>query len=116
VFQLRQACCFRNKVLPALFEVVQALKGVVMAIEITSSSPQALTHAQEALNVEAKYPFDKLQPGQSFTVPFKECPKWKALRTNVYARNSRAAAKGTNVQFKFIKHDDLELIEVARIS
>lgn len=90
-----------------------------MAFEITHSSPQAQQAAKEAAEraaeQQAKYPFDKLEVGQSFTCKLSEC-NWKSLRTSVYQRNSRERANATGVEFKFIKHDGLELAEVARIA
>lgn len=86
-----------------------------MTFEIMASSPQAQQAAKEAAEQQAKYPFDKLQPGQSFRAKLDEV-NWKSLRTSVYQRNSRERANATGVEFKFIKHDDLKLVEVARIA
>lgn len=86
-----------------------------MSFEITHSSPQAVAAAKEAEESQNKYPFDKLQVGQSFTAKLSEI-NWKSLRTSVYQRNTRERAKESGVQFKFIKHDGLDLVEVARIS
>ena len=86
-----------------------------MSFEIRESSPQAIQAAKDAAEQQDKYPFDKLQPGTSFTAKIDEC-NWKSLRTSVYQRNSRERAKATGVEFKFIKHGDLGLVEVARIA
>lgn len=83
--------------------------------EITHSSPQAMELAKTAADQQAKYPFDKLEVGQSFTCKLSEC-NWKSLRTCVYQRNTRERANESGVEFKFIKHDALSLVEVARIS
>lgn len=86
-----------------------------MSFEIMQSSPQALAVANEASEQQAKYPFDKLEVGKSFTAPLSEV-NWKSLRTCVYQRNTRERANGTGVEFKFIKHDDLGVVEVARVA
>lgn len=86
-----------------------------MSFEIRHSSPQAIQAAADAQEAHGKYPFDKLEIGQSFTAAIKDC-NWKSLRTCVYQRNSRERANKTGVEFKFIKHDDLGLVEVARIA
>lgn len=86
-----------------------------VSFEITSSSPQAMQAVKDAAEQQAKYPFDDLQVGQSFTAKLDEV-NWKSLRTCVYQRNSRERANNTGVEFKFIKHDGLKLVEVARIA
>lgn len=84
-----------------------------MAIQITESSPKAAEAAKVKRETRAEmYPFDQLNVGQSFTVPFDEC-NWKSLRIIVYKRNAKY--KGER-EFAFIKHDDLSLVEVARIA
>lgn len=84
-----------------------------MPIEIVESSPKA-AEAKVAKNENDSrlYPFDELKQGQSFTVPMNEC-NWKSLRVMVYQHNSRKAISFK--EFAFIKHDDLGLVEVARI-
>lgn len=86
-----------------------------MSFEITNSSPQAQAAVKEAAEMQVKYPFDKLQVGQSFTAKLSEC-NWKSLRICVYQHNARQRANATGVEFKFIKHDELGLVEVARVS
>lgn len=90
-----------------------------MPIEFRQSSPQA-TQARE--NKERRngpdpmYPFKELEAGQSFTVPLDEC-NWKSLRALVYKQN-RLYRNGHGEQdreFVFVKHDGLNLAEVARI-
>lgn len=77
---------------------------------IVTSSPQALQSKGEP--DKTAYPFDSLAVGQSFTAQIKEV-NWKSIRTSVYQRNSRSK---DGRQFKFIKHDDLGVVEVARIA
>jgi hypothetical protein len=76
-----------------------------MTIEIVSSSPKAL----EAAKAAVRYPFDKLEVGQSFTVPAADCNV-----ASLQAIASRKSKKG--VKFKVIRHDDLAVVEVARIA
>jgi hypothetical protein len=56
------------------------------------------------------YPFDEMQIGQSFSVPFSDSRE-KSLRTQV-----SLAIKRTGKKFKIIKHKELALFEVARLS
>jgi hypothetical protein len=76
---------------------------------IVESSPQA-KGAKPKPKSNALYPFDSLAIGQSFTAKLEEV-NWKSLRICVYKQNAK-----TEKQFKFIKHDDLGLCEVARVS
>lgn len=82
-----------------------------MAIEIVSSSPKAQALSPD-LKQNEKYPFDTLNVGQSFTVKLAEC-NWKSLRVCVYQRNARSK---DGRRWVFIKHDDLQLAEVARVA
>jgi hypothetical protein len=79
-----------------------------MDIKITESSPKAL--ANKKTHENELYPFESLQVGQSFTVPTEEI-SWKSLRICVYQRNKKKLKR-----FAFVKHDDLGLCEVARLS
>lgn len=83
-----------------------------MSVLIVESSPKAkeVTESKREQRAEM-YPFEQLQPGQSFTVPIDEC-NWKSLRIITYKRNAKF--KGER-EFAFVKHDDLKLVEVARI-
>lgn len=86
-----------------------------MSFQIMQSSPLANAEAEKLDGKLAKYPFDDLNVGQSFTAGLDDV-NWKSLRTCVYQRNSREVANGTGRVFKFIKHDDLKVCEVARIA
>jgi hypothetical protein len=80
-------------------------------IEIVESSPQAKEAAETKRKKRAEmYPFEQLEVGQSFTVPLDEC-NWKSLQTIVYKRN----AANEDREYTFVKHDGLNLAEVARI-
>lgn len=84
-----------------------------MSIQIVESSPKAKAVADAKREKQAgAYPFEQLDVGQSFTVSLDDC-NWKSLRTTVYQRNARY--KGER-EFAFIKHDDLNVCEVARIA
>jgi hypothetical protein len=91
-----------------------------MSIEFTKSSPQALAIRERKASeqsTKAFYDFDRLNDGESFTVPIAEC-NWKSLRTIVYKKN-KEFRRGDGTQgreFIFIKHDDLGICEVARIA
>lgn len=76
---------------------------------IVESSPQA-KGVKPKVNANVLYPFDSLEIGQSFTAKLDEV-NWKSLRICVYKQNAKAQK-----QFKFIKHDDLGVAEVARIA
>ena len=82
--------------------------------EIIESSPVAMAMHKEKPSARGqsfeKYPFNSLNLGDSFTVPF-EFEKWKALRANVHNRNARSNGK----EFAFIRHEELKLFEIARI-
>lgn len=86
-----------------------------MSYEITQSSPQAQDEAKKLIEDQGKYPFDSLEVGQSFTAKLAEV-NWRSLRTCVYQRNSRERANESGRVFKFIKHDNLGVAEVARIA
>ena len=80
-----------------------------MSIEIVSSSPKALEAAKEATKGNPRYPFDKLEVGQSFTIPVAEC--------NLASLQVIASRKSKKVKkFKILRHEDLGVIEVARIA
>lgn len=84
-----------------------------MPLQIVQSSPKANEAAEKKASERAEmYPFEQLEKGQSFTLPIDEC-NWKSLRIIVYKRNSKY--KGER-EFAFIKHEDLGLVEVARIA
>lgn len=84
-----------------------------MAIQIVESSPKVKEASETKREQRGEmYPFDQLQVGQSFTVPIDEC-NWKSLRIITYKRNAKY--KGER-EFAFVKHDDLQLVEVARIA
>lgn len=85
-------------------------------VTIVQSSPIMQDEEQrEALQPKrhyyAKYPFDDLLPGQSFTVAYDDNKnKVKTLR-------ARAKQKtGAGVEFCVIVHEEENLIEVGRIS
>lgn len=80
-----------------------------MPIEIVSSSPQALDAAKNGVKNSKTYPFDKLEVGKSFTIPYDEC-NLQSLQV-ITSRKSKGDKK-----FKMIKHDALQVVEVARIS
>lgn len=77
---------------------------------IVESSPQAKGLSTK-VHANVLYPFDSLEVGQSFTAKLDEV-NWKSLRICVYKQNAKNADK----QFKFIKHADLGVAEVARVS
>lgn len=76
---------------------------------IVESSPQAKGAAPKP-KANVLYPFDSLEVGQSFTAKLDEV-NWKSLRICVYKQNAKS-----DKQFKFVKHDDLGVAEVARIA
>lgn len=83
-----------------------------MAVSIVESSPKVKEVKKNKQEQRGEmYPFEQLEVGQSFTVPLAEC-NWKSLRIIVYKRNAKF--KGER-EFVFVKHDDLQLCEVARI-
>ena len=87
-----------------------------MTFEIRASSPEAVEAAKKIEAAAAKYPFDTLEVGSSFTAKIDEV-NWKSLRTCVSQRNTRERANvGSGKVFKFIKHDTLGLVEVARLA
>lgn len=77
---------------------------------IVESSPQT-KGVKPKVHANVLYPFDSLEVGQSFTAKLDEV-NWKSLRICVYKQN----AKHKDKEFKFIKHDDLGVAEVARIA
>lgn len=80
-----------------------------MTIEIVSSSPKALAAAKQGVKNNPLYPFDKLEAGQSFTLPVADC--------NLVSLQVIASRKSRNgKRFKVIRHDELNLVEVARVS
>lgn len=91
-----------------------------MPIEVRKSSPKAdAIRENKSKERESKslYDFEVLEVGMSFTVPLAEC-NWKSLRTTVYKKNKeyRRADGSQDREFAFIKHDELNLVEVARIA
>lgn len=84
-----------------------------MPVQIVASSPKAKEAAETKRKTRGEmYPFEQLQVGQSFTVQLDEC-NWKSLRIITYKRNAKF--KGER-EFTFVKHDYLNLVEVARIA
>lgn len=84
-----------------------------MSIQIVASSPVAeeLAKNPDAISKRKRttYPFDKLEKGQSFTLP-KEGANIKSLRTLA----SRKSVEGKS--FTVIEHESPAVIEVARIA
>jgi hypothetical protein len=87
-----------------------------MEIEIKPFSPKAAElqtknekSATKGLAYNPIYPFDKLEVGQCFTVPISAN---KEASLQVIA--SRKSKKGRT--FRMIKHENLGIIEVARIA
>lgn len=83
-----------------------------MSYNITDSSPQAAEVAKKAPNVGTgakKYPFDKLNVGQSFSVPI-DGANIKSLRT----RASQKSVLGK--RFVVVLHEGMGVIEVARVA
>lgn len=82
---------------------------------IVESSPaaKALADRRAASDapLRASYPFDDLKLGQSFTYKI-DAVNWKSLRVLMYKKNKEYA--GTR-EFAFLKHDDVGIVEVARI-
>lgn len=87
------------------------MKVHTMEFKITESSPKAKSINPD-MKSNAVYPFDQLEVGQSFTIKKSAC-NWKSLRVVVSQRNARA--KGAK-EFAFIMHDEIDLVEVARIA
>lgn len=86
-----------------------------MAIEIVSSSPQALELMKRAGEKHASiriYPFDKLEVGQSFTVPIAD-----GIYQSLHAIASRKGKQQTK-KFVIVKHEGMTppSFEVARIA
>jgi len=85
-----------------------------MAIEIVASSPKAIELMKEGKRSEGTivYPFDKLEVGQSFTVPIAD-GKYQSLHA-IASRKGKLQSK----KFAIIRHDDLTppVFEVARIA
>jgi hypothetical protein len=83
-----------------------------VSIEIVQSSPEALKLADTATDEfirSTTYPFDKLEKGQSFTLKLSEA-KLGSIQS-LCSRKSR----GGKV-FKMIKHEALDVLEVARLA
>ena len=81
-----------------------------MAIEIVTMSPQAEAFAKaKAKSLALVYPFDDLQAGQSFTVPKAEA-NLGSLRA-IASRKSKGEKR-----FVVIKHEELGVVEVARVA
>lgn len=79
-----------------------------------SPAAKALMEKREANGITAKisYPFDDLEPGKSFTFAITSV-NWKSLRVLTYKQNKLHAGVK---EFAFIKHDDIGVVEVARIA
>lgn len=83
-----------------------------MTIEIVESSPLAKELAETVINKAiggSIYPFDKLEPGQSFKLKLSD-----AKLGSIQSLCSRKSRKGK--VFKMIKHEAMDVLEVARIS
>lgn len=82
---------------------------------IVDSSPAALALIEkrkaDGQAPRPNYPFEELEPGKSFTFQ-TSAVNWESLRTMVYKKNK--LHKGAK-EFVFIKHDDIGVVEVARI-
>lgn len=79
-----------------------------MSIQIVASSPKAIEAAKEkTLLNNVSYPFNDLEPNQSFTLP-KDEANLKSLQV-IASRKSKSGK-----QFVVVVHDDLSLVEVAR--
>lgn len=90
-----------------------------MSYNIVESSPQAkskIASYEDNVGVSynnhhrAKYPFEELKIGNSFTIPVGEASDG-VLRTLATNKGKKLGKK-----FSVIKHTDLALIEVARIA
>lgn len=83
-----------------------------MTFQIVESSPEARELAQALQDKSAqskKYPFDELQPGQSFTMQLDDA--------NVQSLRSLASRKSKKgLSFKVIVHEAMGVVEVARIT
>lgn len=82
-----------------------------MGIEIVDSSPLAVELAKTVVATPkaTRYPFKDLQVGKSFTVPIAEA--------NVASLQSLCSQRSKDGKvFKFIRHDDMGVIEVARVA
>lgn len=80
-----------------------------MPVEIVPMSPQASELAKIGPKRETKYPFSKLEPGQSFTVPIAE-----ANTSSLRVLCDRKSKDGK--VFKMIVHDTPAVVEVARLA
>lgn len=82
-----------------------------MTIEIVESSPQAIELAKQPQERPglAVYPFNKLEVGQSFRLKLSE-----ANVASIQSLCSRKSKKGKT--FKMVKHEDIDVLEVARIA
>lgn len=85
-----------------------------MTIQIVASSPQAeeLRKNPNAIVTQGQrtvYPFDKLEIGQSFTLPKAEA-KIKSIKL-IASRKSKDGKR-----FTVIEHESPAVVEVARIS
>lgn len=90
-----------------------------MTFELHDASPQAkkkITSYVDTVGAHAndhhriKYPFDELTIGKCFTVPFAEANE-TSLRLTASVRGKNSGKK-----FAVIKHNDLQIVEVARIA
>lgn len=79
-----------------------------MEFEIVPSSPKALALKSQP-KANTLYPFDALENGQSFTV--------KLEGANLPSLQAIASRKSKNgKQFRVLRHEDLQVVEVARIA
>ena len=81
-----------------------------MAFEIVESSPQALELAKQPKGSGGNvYPFNDLQLGQSFRLKLSE-----AKVASIQSLCSRKSKDGK--VFKLVKHEEIDVLEVARIA
>ena len=80
-----------------------------MSLQIGPSSCDLSKVVELPRTREGKYPFDRLEVGESFTAQIVDTNE-KSLRACVIARNKKGVKK-----FVFVRHDDLGLLEVGRI-
>ena len=88
--------------------------GRSMSIQIVASSPQAEEirknpNAVVKTGLRTRYPFDKLEIGQSFTLPKAEA-NLKSIRL-IASRKSKDGKR-----FEVLEHETPPVVEVARIA
>jgi hypothetical protein len=82
-----------------------------MSYKIVEWSPEAHDLSQSSgsrIIGREKYPWNKIEIGQSFTVPFDDANA-DSLRTYCYYQSKRL-----NKTFRFLKHEQFKLYEIAR--